>query len=412
MNHISSHSEEDLTNFIKNNLTIRVKEKKEMGEVFTPIDIINQMLDTLPVIVFQNPHKKWLDPCCGKGHFAICIYLRLMKGLVSWEADCVKRSDHIIRHMLYMIEINEEHIACLYALFGTDANIVNDNILKVFKNIGDCKKFDYIIGNPPFQEVKKHGKNKLYEKIIHICIDQLELGGSLLMIAPDNLFTGISSNVYCKLLEHHVSYINLDSNTISLYFPNIQIPMCWFYFIKDESYSSQPTLIRNQEKHEFSVFLKMRPLNPVRNWCTKTEELVSIYIDSKSNQSVYSRGKPLQSYKTDNNMNDELVYELLYTPQKTLLTNNKTLAVGIYVKKAVIYAISPKLQFTMDYDGKYGIGPNTFYIPFETVEHGTKIEGFLQSQTYKLLALSTKTSRQFLKIALIKYLNMNNIYTR
>jgi hypothetical protein len=85
------------------------------------------------------------------------------------------------------------------------------------------------------------------------------------------------------------------------------------------------------------------------------------------------------------------------------------LAPGINIKKAVIFAISPKLEFEMDYTGKYGVGPNTFYIPFQTVTQGRHLEAFLKSDHYKLLALACKTSRQFLKIGFIEHLNLHKI---
>ena len=63
----------------------------------------------------------------------------------------------------------------------------------------------------------------------------------------------------------------------------------------------------------------------------------------------------------------------------------------------------------MDYSGKYGIGPNTFYVPFETVKEGKRIESFLNSEEYKTLALATKTTRQYLKLSFIEYLNFEKI---
>ena len=53
----------------------------------------------------------------------------------------------------------------------------------------------------------------------------------------------------------------------------------------------------------------------------------------------------------------------------------------------------------MDYSGKYGVGPNTFYVPFE--KEGKSIETFLNSEEYKTLVLATKTNRQYLKLAFI-----------
>lgn len=85
------------------------------------------------------------------------------------------------------------------------------------------------------------------------------------------------------------------------------------------------------------------------------------------------------------------------------------LAPGINIKKAVIFAISPNLEFDMDYTGKYGVGPNTFYIPFKTFAQGKHLEVFLKSDHYKTIALACKTSRQFLKIGFIEHLNLHKI---
>jgi type I restriction-modification system DNA methylase subunit len=53
-------------------------EKKLNGEVFTPISLINEMLDKLPSNVWTNPNLKWFDPASGMGNFPIAIYLRLI----------------------------------------------------------------------------------------------------------------------------------------------------------------------------------------------------------------------------------------------------------------------------------------------------------------------------------------------
>ena len=63
----------------------------------------------------------------------------------------------------------------------------------------------------------------------------------------------------------------------------------------------------------------------------------------------------------------------------------------------------------MDYTGKYGVGPNTFYIPFTTRSQGRNLESFLKSDYYKTLALACKTSRQFLKIGFVEHLNLTKI---
>jgi hypothetical protein len=85
------------------------------------------------------------------------------------------------------------------------------------------------------------------------------------------------------------------------------------------------------------------------------------------------------------------------------------LARGLKIKKAIIFSISPDLEFKMDYSGKFGVGPNTFIIPFKTIAEGKRLERFLNSEDYKTLALATKTTRQYLKIAFIEHLKLTKI---
>ena len=102
-----------LLEYIKDNLTPKEKERKSSGEVFTPIYVVEDMLDKLPTKVWKDHTCKWLDPAVGIGNFPICIYLRLMDGLKSWEKNEEKRRKHIVEKMLFMVEINKKSIDLL-----------------------------------------------------------------------------------------------------------------------------------------------------------------------------------------------------------------------------------------------------------------------------------------------------------
>ena len=71
--------------------------------------------------------------------------------------------------------------------------------------------------------------------------------------------------------------------------------------------------------------------------------------------------------------------------------------------------ISPHLECEEDTEGVYGVGPNTFYYPLEKKEDVFILGTFFRSKTYNTLMLSTKTTRQFIKLACLQYLNINNI---
>ncbi len=76
-------------------------------EVFTPPEIVNQMLDMLPQELFQNPDAKFLDPACKTGVFLREIAKRLIVGLERQFPDLQQRIDHIFHHQLYGIAITE-----------------------------------------------------------------------------------------------------------------------------------------------------------------------------------------------------------------------------------------------------------------------------------------------------------------
>lgn len=76
-------------------------------EVFTPPDIVNQMLDMLPQELFQDPNTKFLDPACKTGVFLREIAKRLIVGLEDKIPDLSERLEHIFKEQLYGIAITE-----------------------------------------------------------------------------------------------------------------------------------------------------------------------------------------------------------------------------------------------------------------------------------------------------------------
>ena len=76
-------------------------------EVFTPPDIVNQMLDMLPQELFRNPDTTFLDPACKTGVFLREIAKRLIVGLEPQFPDLQERIDHVFHKQLFGIAITE-----------------------------------------------------------------------------------------------------------------------------------------------------------------------------------------------------------------------------------------------------------------------------------------------------------------
>ena len=146
--------------YITEHLAPKAVERQMLGEVFTPLNIIEDLLSKLPKTVWKEHTWKWLDPANGMGNFPIIAFIHLDEGLKEWEPNQSKRRKHIVENMLYMIEINSKNSKIARRLFSKLApeaqkiNILTCNTLKIndetlVKNFG-VDKFNIIMGNPPF----------------------------------------------------------------------------------------------------------------------------------------------------------------------------------------------------------------------------------------------------------------------
>ena len=76
-------------------------------EVFTPPNLVNDILDLLPTELWSNPNAKFLDPVSKSGVFLREMAKRLMLGLESQIPDKQERINHIYSQQLFGIAITE-----------------------------------------------------------------------------------------------------------------------------------------------------------------------------------------------------------------------------------------------------------------------------------------------------------------
>ena len=85
------------------------KEKSNKhGEVFTPNELIYEMISKLPRDIWEDPSKTFLDPCSGKGNFPIYIVKKLFVHLQEHIVDEEERLKHIVEKQLFMAEFQRE----------------------------------------------------------------------------------------------------------------------------------------------------------------------------------------------------------------------------------------------------------------------------------------------------------------
>jgi len=213
--------------------------KEKYGEVNTDFRLVEKIIGLLPDLIFADPHLKWLDPCAGKGYFTMILYERLFKSLQPIIKNDKKRHDHIISKMIFMVELNPDHIPTLYETFGMNANIANVDFLEM-KNM----HFDIIIGNPPFNAngLKKVPTNKLASKredgisiwmdFVKNAVMNLTTGGRLAMITP-SIWLKRDHGFHNFLLERgEITKMHCMTNTETnqIFHKQAQTPTTYFVF--------------------------------------------------------------------------------------------------------------------------------------------------------------------------------------
>jgi len=58
---------------------------KSTGEVFTPTELVREMLEQIPIDQFTDPTKTFLDPSCGDGQFLGEVLIRKMENGSTFE---------------------------------------------------------------------------------------------------------------------------------------------------------------------------------------------------------------------------------------------------------------------------------------------------------------------------------------
>ena len=229
-------------NDYKQNLTTNIENKVNYGEIHTDFSLIEEMMDLIPEHYFENPDLKWLDPGCGFGYFSMILFKKLNLALKKVLPNDQNRKYHIIRNMIYMVEINPEYHGFLKSTFGEESNIMSTDFLTYFPDT----TFDIVIGNPPFnfsgmkkvptnkKLKKKHDGKTIWSDFIKKSVSLLKPNGLLLFIVPSIWMKPDRNRIYHYMLQFKIHKIHCFTNTQTnqIFRGEAQTPSCFFLLEK------------------------------------------------------------------------------------------------------------------------------------------------------------------------------------
>lgn len=260
-------------------------------EVFTPPELVNQMLDLLPESLWSDKNATFLDPACKSGVFLREIARRLDKGLEESIPDRQKRIDHIFTNQLFGLSITEltallarRSVYCSKTANGkysvcpafkdSEGNIRFEKVHHTWDS-GRCTfcganeaayergeeleshaysfihtetpeelfnmKFDVIIGNPPYQ-LGDGGNNASATPIYNKFVENAKKMNPnyLVMIIPARWYCGgrgLEQFRKSMLTDKHLMAIH-DYADPSEIFPKIRVGGGVCFFLWSKNYSS------------------------------------------------------------------------------------------------------------------------------------------------------------------------------
>lgn len=187
-NYIEEYTKESI-DYLKNT---DIKKRKKLGQYFTPKSIRELLLSKLP----KKDNAYILDPACGSGEFLL---------------SCEK---YFKNPKLNGFEIDKKLVDVASKLIK-NSNIKNIDAL----NIDIKNKYDYIIGNPPYfelklnEEIKKKyfdiikGRVNIFSLFIKTGLDLLKDGGYLAYVVPPSMNNGA---YFSKLREYIIKNSSLE----------------------------------------------------------------------------------------------------------------------------------------------------------------------------------------------------------
>ena len=424
-------------------------EKKQNAEVPTPVKLVDDMLNTIPIDFWKTPNKVF-EPCCGKGNFVLGIFDKFYKGLEELFPDeidrcrvimtvCIYYADLTALNVFITTEIMKCHVQSYCGLEELDYefNSYTGDTLKL--NIEEqwgLTGFDMVCGNPPYQDANATGDNKLYLEFIKYSLNILKINKYLLFVTPTNIKNYLTNkDKNRKYINNFYEIMFLSLNVANKHFKGISTYFAYF-LIKNNIVSYCKTrveFLRNKvietdeiiiyEKQEIPLCLSNIDFN-ILNKCSNILSNIHTTFDIKKASYNINHKQILQRIRTTHISNGDIsrkMTDCYKYPIIDKINKSKPFPGDVYYNKhlmiehgksKIIMCSGGYLMPSYDENGEYNLSDNMIYMLCDTKE---KYDGFVKlvnSKLIKYINLITMTDNihgRDIVIQNMKKLDLENI---
>ena len=257
---------------------------KNMGQVFTPKHIVEDILKISEYKGENILEKHVVDNSCGNGAFLVEFANRYINTYKNKNHSLEGVEKHLEKY-IHGIELDKDvYIWCLeelekvekkFKLKKVNWDIVNEDTLQVSKYDG---KMDFVIGNPPYvrvhnleeqyANVKKgefcnNGMTDLYLIFYELGLRMLNKNGVLTYITPNSFYNSVAGQDLRKYIQtnrnmesitdlgHYQPFEVTTYTTIAKIYKNKQFEKCKYY--KYDIETGKPKYISNIHYNDLFV---------------------------------------------------------------------------------------------------------------------------------------------------------------
>jgi len=393
---------DELLEFINGELKPKEKEKKENGEVFTPLSLVNEMLDNLDEAyinehgksIFTEVEFKWFDPAVGIGNFPIIVYQRLMKGLDISDEEEKRR--HILENMIYAAEITSKNVFIYNKIFCSDkyklniyeGDTLNMDVKTDFKLSANFVGFDVVMGNPPYNAngTKHLGAKNIYVKFSKLTLNSwLNPNGYLLFIhppvyrIPNHIIKSTKTNLNEIYTKNKVLCIKMYSMAATHKLMSVMINVDFIIIQNTPNDLQYKSKITDTQNHVYEMIIK--PNDFIPNFGLNImEKLRDISqhgnIVLKGDSEIHTQNIIGTTYKN--------IHGIISDGVKICMSNKKHKFLDI--PKLIINGIGSYNYVFHDKTGEYGMTEK----PVGIIDPSINTVQFIQSSLFHYIANATK----------------------